>query len=532
MDLVHNISTCLQVVNEQIPLVLVYYSHIPVIILSAFFAIYVLLKNRRDTLSNYFFALNFVFSLWVVNDLVTWVLLNDSALTMFVWSTMELLEVAFFFISINLAYVFLFKKKMPLIAAGLLLIPVIAAFAFTVSGSVLHDYNIVVCEATENETVVNQLILSLDLFYIFGILALFILNMVRTKADDWKRKSILTLGLTFFLVFFLAVNYLSIFIDDYNWSLIALAGMPAFLAVMSFAAVKYGIFNFKILGAQILVFVSVFLVAAQFIFIRNPINVLLNAGTTVMLIIGGYFLVKSVKLIENQRMELEESNRQQVILIHFITHQIKGFVSKSRNIFAMIKEGEYGPVPPQMLPMVEEGFRSDTKGAATIAEILNAANIKSGKVSYAMAPMDLKALIEEIVVDLKPHADEKGLTLTSTLEQISITGDRGQLMNAFKNLIDNSIKYTQMGSVALALTQANSKVRFEIKDTGIGIGAEDMKNLFTEGGHGANSAKINVESTGFGLYIVKNIIEAHNGKVWAESDGEGKGSRFIVELPV
>lgn len=532
MDLVHNYSACLEIFAGQVPLVLVYYSHIPVIALSLFFAVYVLLKNQRDILSNSFFALNFVFALWVTNDLITWVFSNDSALTMFAWSTMELLEVSFFFISICFAYIFLFKKQMPVLMTSILFVPVLVAFWFTVTGSVLHDYNLIVCEATENATMVNELILAVDIFYILGIVSLFVLNLVRTKAEGWRRKTILTAGLVFFLAFFLAVNYLSIFIDDYNWSLIALGGMPVFLAVMSFAAVRYGIFNFKILGAQVLVFVSVFLVAAQFVFIRNPINVFLNSATTVMLIVGGYFLVRSVKLIESQRMELEESNRQQVILIHFITHQIKGFVAKSRNIFAMIKEGEYGPVPPQMLPMIEEGFRSDTKGAETIAEILNAANIKSGKVSYTMAPIDMKALIESIITDLKPHADAKSLALTATLEPVTFTGDKGQLTNAFKNLIDNSIKYTPTGSVNVSLHTAKNAVRFEIQDSGVGISPEDMKNLFTEGGHGKNSQRINVESTGFGLYIVKNIIEAHKGRVWAESEGEGKGSKFVVELPV
>jgi signal transduction histidine kinase len=106
-----------------------------------------------------------------------------------------------------------------------------------------------------------------------------------------------------------------------------------------------------------------------------------------------------------------------------------------------------------------------------------------------------------------------------------------QMQNAFKNLIDNSIKYTPSGSVDVTLTKTGTTIRFEIKDTGVGITPEDMKNLFTEGGHGKESAKVNVESTGFGLFIVKNIIEAHKGKVWAESEGAGKGSKFIVELP-
>jgi signal transduction histidine kinase len=232
--------------------------------------------------------------------------------------------------------------------------------------------------------------------------------------------------------------------------------------------------------------------------------------------------------------EVKKANEQQVLLIHFITHQIKGFVAKSRNIFSMILEGDFGPVPEAMLPMVQEGFNSDTKGANTIQEILSAANIKNGKVTYMTAPFDMKMLVQEIMRDLKPLSDAKSLALNLTVpdDDVTVTGDRMQLLNALKNLVDNSIKYTPSGSVAISLAKEEGKIRFEIKDTGVGITPEDMAHLFTEGGHGKESQKINVDSTGFGLYIVKNIIEGHHGKVWAESEGAGKGSRFIVELPV
>jgi signal transduction histidine kinase len=58
-----------------------------------------------------------------------------------------------------------------------------------------------------------------------------------------------------------------------------------------------------------------------------------------------------------------------------------------------------------------------------------------------------------------------------------------------------------------------------------------MQKLFTEGGHGTDSRKVNVDSTGYGLFIAKSVVDAHHGRIWAESDGAGKGSRFVVELP-
>lgn len=77
----------------------------------------------------------------------------------------------------------------------------------------------------------------------------------------------------------------------------------------------------------------------------------------------------------------------------------------------------------------------------------------------------------------------------------------------------------------------NSKILLSVKDTGIGINEEDKKRLFTEGGRGKDSVKVNVDSTGYGLYTVKLIADAHNGRVWAESAGAGKGSQFYLELP-
>lgn len=239
---------------------------------------------------------------------------------------------------------------------------------------------------------------------------------------------------------------------------------------------------------------------------------------------------------ELQRLngELTTANEQQVTLIHFITHQLKGFVAKSRNIFSMLQEGDFGPLPETMKPVIEEGFSSATKGAQTIQDILNASNIKSGKMAYSMAEFDFKALVDGIIRTLKPNADAKNVALTISEPNgpVLLTGDQMQLENAIKNLVDNSIKYTPRGSIKATLTSDGTTACFMTEDTGVGITPEDMKHLFTEGGHGAESQKVNVDSTGFGLYIVKNIIEAHGGKVWAESEGAGKGSKFIVELPV
>jgi len=112
-----------------------------------------------------------------------------------------------------------------------------------------------------------------------------------------------------------------------------------------------------------------------------------------------------------------------------------------------------------------------------------------------------------------------------------MAGDVFWLKEVVNNLIENSIKYTREGKITVGLSDGDGKIHFSVKDTGVGITEEDKKILFTEGGRGKDSVKINTDSTGYGLYSVKLIIEAHNGKAWGESAGPNKGSEFHVEFP-
>ncbi len=309
--------------------------------------------------------------------------------------------------------------------------------------------------------------------------------------------------------------------------------MPIFLIYLGYLIVRYKAFNLKMFGAQALVLALVALLMSEYAFVNSLTNRILVAVTLALTGLVGILLIRSVKREIEQRehiellaKDLQKANAQQIILIHFITHQIKGFVTKSRNIFSTLIDGDYGKMPATAQPLLTEGLRSDTKGVETITEILNAANIKSGKVTYAKESFDLKGLVDEIVTDLKPAASAKKLTLElhEPAEPLLYTGDRGQLLNALKNLIDNSIKYTPSGSVAVSLAQEAGKVRFEIQDTGVGNYGRGYGAPFHRGRprQGLPEGECR-EHGGFGLYIVKNIIEAHNGKVWAESEGAGEG---------
>ena len=459
---------------------------------------------------------------------------------MIAWSIVNIIEPIIYAGFLYFIVLFLSGKDMSARAKFFLVLPLLPTVLLGWTHWNVLGFNLTNCDREVIEGPLPYYNYLIEIGYTLAILFFGIRSWLASKASTLRTQSVAVVVSTLVLLLgFASGNIIGSFSEDWALGQYGLFVIPVSAGVLSYFVIRLKFMGqSQIMAAQVLV-LGLWIAVGSILFLQDISLVRWIVGITLVFLgVLGFILIRSFrheveqrKEIEKLARDLEAVNRQQVILIHFITHQIKGFVAKSRNIFSLILEGDFGPVPEKIRPMIEEGFRSDTKGAQTIAEILNAANIKNGKVTYSMEAFDLKATVETIVRDLKPLAEAKGLALITNLAAVTYTGDKAQLVNALKNLIDNSIKYTQKGTVGVTLAQADGKVRFEIVDTGVGIDADDMKNLFTEGGRGKNSQKINVESTGFGLYIVKNIIEAHKGTVRAESEGTGHGSHFIVELP-
>jgi signal transduction histidine kinase len=235
------------------------------------------------------------------------------------------------------------------------------------------------------------------------------------------------------------------------------------------------------------------------------------------------------------KQELELANARQENLLHFISHEIKGFLTKGQNAFAGIVEGDYGKVSDQVKELSQGALGEMRKGVSTVMDILDASNLKKGTMTFNKKTFDLKKDVLQTVTDIQWSALRKGLKVESHFDEnqtYEIQGDEEKISrHVLRNLADNSVKYTPSGTVTLSLSREGAMVRFTVKDTGVGITHEDMEHLFTEGGHGKDSIKVNVDSTGYGLFVAKQVTEAHGGRISAFSEGEGKGATFMVDLP-
>jgi signal transduction histidine kinase len=115
---------------------------------------------------------------------------------------------------------------------------------------------------------------------------------------------------------------------------------------------------------------------------------------------------------------------------------------------------------------------------------------------------------------------------------MEVFADEEKVTEAIMNLIDNAVKYTRKGGITVEVKKVGQAGRVYVRDTGIGLKASEISNLFQKFVRSGRGNKLSTVGTGLGLYVVKKMILAHMGKIWAESNGENKGSAFVVELPL
>jgi signal transduction histidine kinase len=528
-------------VSDNVFSPLIYYSHVFPMVACAILALLIWRQHQKELLNVLFVFLALAFIAWSAFDLILWADARPD-LIMFFWSAQIYLDLMIYLSAAYLLYVFARRQDLPptakwIGAATMVPVIVLAPTAFNLVG---FDYTNCDREALEGQ--LWYYVYIVELLIILGMAVFGIREVV--KADRGRKIQIAFLGtgLSLFLLAFSWGNIVGSLSEDWAIAQYGLFGMPIFLGAVMYLIVQFQAFRVQVIAATALVaslWVLLFSVLLlETIESAKPVI----AVTLFFFAIMGLLLVRSVRkeieqreLIQEQERRLQIINKQQENLLAFISHEVKGYLAKSQAAFAGIVQGDYGEIPSKLRTMADTGLIDMRKGVDMVADILDASNLRKGTVAYDKHPFDFKHSAEEVIHDLSAIAEKKGLTLnfSAAAGDFRLIGDEAKMRrHVIRNLIDNSIHYTQSGSITVSLSRNDSTIHFSVKDTGVGITKEDMEHLFTEGGHGKESVKVNADSTGYGLFIAKQVTEAHNGKIWAESKGKGNGSEFIVELPI
>jgi len=176
--------------------------------------------------------------------------------------------------------------------------------------------------------------------------------------------------------------------------------------------------------------------------------------------------------------------------------------------------------------------RQTTKLARLVDELLDVSRIESGRLEFRVADVDLAALAAEVVTRLEMVASEHVLNVSRDGERFVVRGDRDHLEQVLNNLVSNAIKYSPAGRrVDIRLgTGADGMVLLSVTDQGMGIRAAELESIFGLFYRSPDRDARDVGGMGLGLYISKEIVDRHGGRIWAESR-IGEGTMFCVALP-
>lgn len=534
-----DINSCLLPIPDA---TLALYAHLIPALATMILGVFALFRAQNKAKANVFFAFTATFALWLLLNLVNWIS-HDHALIAASWAPLDFLNIVFFlllgsFIAIDLADDSVVRRYNIFV-----LVAVTIPFLITITGNAVYEMDLANCEMIGNEFLA-QYKLGIEILVLLGALAIAFWRFVFTPLGRQEKQRIaLVVGSVFlFLGVFSGAERYSTLTGDYETALYSLFTLPVFILSLTIAITSYNTMRLGNASVKALFYVFLVLAGTQFFFVADMRDFLLALMSFIVVLTLGISLystsereIRQRHVIELQADQLENINKQQEGLLRFISHEVKGYLTKGQAAFSGIAQGDYGAITPELQRMSENAVIDARKGVDMVADILDASNLRKGTVSYAKASFDFKKSVEQVVHDLTPSAEAKGIALafSSASGSYILEGDEAKLRrHVVRNLIDNSIHYTPKGEIRVALSRSDNHLRFSVKDTGVGITKEDMQRLFTEGGHGKESTKVNIDSTGYGLFIAKQITEVHGGTIQAFSKGEGQGSEFVVELPL
>ena len=529
---------------------LLFYSYIPIILISLFIGVRVYFKERGNLQGRLFFGLTIFFVLWVINIIFQWIS-SYHVVLMFAWQLTAFFEIGMYICAGYFSYVFLYKKDISYYGKVLLLTIFALISVFLPTKFNIVSYDVINCEGIIGN--MWKIIYIIESSLIVWISYIGYLNFKTSKdINDKKKISLFSIGMVFFLFIFFLSNFYAEVTKIYEFNLWGPLGMLIFLSCLSYLMVKFKIFNLKLIGSNVLV-LSLWILTASLLTIQDiNISHAVTAITLIISIIFGLILIQSVRNEVNQREKIErlafdltsandrllEIDKQKSEYVSFATHQLRAPLTAMKGYTSLILEGEMGSVNDDVKKAVKRIFDSSTTLENIVDDYLNISRIELGTLQYNFDMINLKDVLCSVVEELKPNIEKKGLELNLSINPSTINtrfmvrADKEKIKQVISNLIDNSVKYTPSGSINISLDKDMNKrkILVSIKDTGVGISPDVMPKLFSKFVRADNANKQNIFGTGLGLYIASQIALAHHGRIWAESKGEGKGSEFYLEL--
>lgn len=400
---------------------------------------------------------------------------------------------------------------------------------------------------------------SLFLPYGVAILAcsiggLIVLFLGRRRASrEGSRAEVRGITLTFmgFLVSLGVTTVVNLFLQPFllislQVSRLGLYSMSFMVICIAYALIRHSFLRIRLILVEIFGMILLLVIITQTLVADDTEEIIAGIAVFLFTLFLSSILIPASRRDAAQREELqelarklEEANRSLTELSRFKTqllslasHQLKSPLAIIKGYASLLLENMYGILEPKVKETVSRMKASVDQLVGLVDTLLNLRQVEEGKIEYHFEGIDIAELGRNVTESFRSVAEGKGLRLAFHADRpVLALGDSQKLPEVFRNLVDNALKYTPKGEIAVTVGEDSGRAVFSVKDSGIGVSKELLPKLFEEFVRDERIRK-EIQGTGFGLYIARKIIEAHHGSIRAESEGQGKGTAFYVYLPL
>lgn len=234
------------------------------------------------------------------------------------------------------------------------------------------------------------------------------------------------------------------------------------------------------------------------------------------------------------RQKQEEVQTAKDDLLSLASHQLRTPATVVKQYVGMLLQGYAGKLSERQVGMLNNAYDSNERQLEIINQLLYVARLDAGRITLHTRKIDVVKLLREVVGDQNEviTARQQRLTLKLPGRQLIIEADPHYLRMVLENLLSNAVKYTpEGGAIAIEARKVMSEVSIRVKDSGVGIDPEVQETIFEKFTRVENELSTDVNGSGVGLYLTKQIVELHGGRIAVKSQ-DGKGSTFTVHIPV
>ena len=247
---------------------------------------------------------------------------------------------------------------------------------------------------------------------------------------------------------------------------------------------------------------------------------------------------RAEQALRRRAEHLTEADRRKDLFLAMLAHELRNPLAAIGTAAGILER--QAPQDPREVRMISIIQRQTNHLARLVDDLLDVSRITRGKVELRRACVDLRQVLEQVLVSFRPRAEKRKLTLSSELPDTAlwVDADTTRLEQVFTNLLDNAAKYTDPGG-SLWLNAhptpgdaGQPGVRVSVRDTGIGIRHDELSMVFELFSQADEALERSRGGLGIGLTLVRNMVDLHGGQVEAHSAGPGQGSEFVVWLPL